>query len=468
MFHRLLLLLSLATPLSAQDGGQLFTLYCSACHGADGKGATGGTFPPLAESPWLAGDPDRAVKVVLHGLNGPVDVLGKTYNLEMPPQGAMLPDDQIAAILTFVRSSWGNSASPVTPEAVKTIRAASSDRKTPWTAEEILKLHPIPLEKTALTNLISQVYAGKWGELPDFSTLRAENVEEEHDGILSLTDSPLKDAYAMVWQADFAAPANGDYVFTLDADDAANVIIDGKSVVEIRGTGPMDSSRSKQKKITLSQGSHKFRVEYLEISGNEGITIGWQGPGDKKWKWLTETTGKATKIREPIPIESVNGRPVIFRNFITGASPRAIGVGFPGGFNLVYSADNLAPELLWTGKFMDGAQRWEDRGTDNSPPAGENVVTLGKSRSLPKEARFRGYKLDAAGNPTFAVQLGEQILLDSWHAESGALVRKLSITGSPLDIEISRPAGIIVEGAASGLTQKLTPGQTLTLTYRWK
>ncbi len=467
MLHRLFLLLSLATPLAAQDGGQLYTLYCSACHGADGKGATGGTFPPLAESPWLGGDPDRAAKVVLHGLHGPVDVLGKTYNLEMPPQGAVLPDDQIAAILTYVRSAWGNTASPVTPESVKTIRAASH-RKTAWTAPEILKLHPLPLEKTALTNLISQVYAGNWGSLPDFSTLKAENVEEEHDGILSVTDSSLKDEFAMLWQADFAAPVDGEYAFLLDADDAAKLLIDGNSVVEVSGIGPMDGSRAKQKKTTLTKGSHKFRVEYLEISGNDGITLGWKGPGDKSWKWLSETTGKSQKLREPIPIESVNGRPVIYRNFIAGTSPRAIGVGFPGGLNLAYSADNLGPELLWTGAFIDGTAKWLERGTDNSPPAGENVVALGKSRSLPKEARFRGYKLDATGNPTFAIRIGEQMLLDSWRAESGALVRKLSITGSPLDIEISRPAGLSVEGATESSTQKLTPGKPLTLTYRWK
>ncbi|RYD46234.1 MAG: cytochrome c, partial [Verrucomicrobiaceae bacterium] len=74
MIPRLLPLLLLSGPLVAQDGQQLYTLYCSACHGADGKGATGGTFPPLAGSPWIAGDADRAVKIVLHGLHGPVDV----------------------------------------------------------------------------------------------------------------------------------------------------------------------------------------------------------------------------------------------------------------------------------------------------------------------------------------------------------------------------------------------------------
>ena len=477
MLHRFLLLLALSARLAAQDGGQLFTLYCSACHGADGKGATGGTFPPLAGSPWLSGDPDRAIKIALYGLTGPAEILGKTYNLEMPPQGAMLPDDQIAAILTFVRSSWGNQAAPVATDHVKQVRAAVSERKSAWTAEEILTLHPLPLEKTALSHLISQTYAGKWSSMPDFSTLKAINVEEEHDGILSLTDSPLKDDFAMVWQADFEAPADGEYTFLLDADDAAGVIIDGKTLVEVRGAGPMDGSRSKQKKTKLTQGSHPIRVEYLEISGNEGIAVGWKAPGSKSWRWLSDTPGKSAPPHDPIPIESVNGRPVIYRNFIAGTTSRAIGVGFPGGLNLAYSADDLTPELIWTGKFIDGAQKWLDRGTDNSPPAGERVVKLGNSRALPETARFRGYKLDSGGNPTFSVQIGDQILLDSWRAETGALIRKLTLTGSgsPLNLQVSDlpTTPITIEGAPlqsqSGKTiLKLTPGQPATLTYRWK
>lgn len=62
MSRFLALSLSLASPLLAQDGPQLFTQYCSACHGTDGKGATAGTFPPLAGSPYIKGDPDRSVK----------------------------------------------------------------------------------------------------------------------------------------------------------------------------------------------------------------------------------------------------------------------------------------------------------------------------------------------------------------------------------------------------------------------
>jgi cytochrome c5 len=478
MISRIFLAVALVSPVFAQDGQQLYGLYCSACHGADGKGATGGTFPPLAESSWVAGDADRAVKVVLKGLHGPVDVLGKTYNLEMPPQGAMLPDDQIAAILTYVRSAWGNQAGAVTTDQVKAVRASISDRNTPWTAEEILRLHPLPLEKTALTNLISQAYSGKWSAMPDFSTIKASNVEEEHDGIISLKKAPFENNFAIVWHADFAAPAEGEYQFLLDADDSAAVIIDGKKIAELTGAGPMDGSRAKQGKTILATGSHKFRVEFLEISDNQGIVLGWKGPGDKNWKWLTDQ--KSRKTREPIVVGPENGRPVIYRNFIAGTTPRSIGVGFPGGVNLAYSADNLAPELIWTGEFIDGGPKWIERGTANNPPAGENVVKLTKGRFFPKEARFRGYKLDKEGNPTFSVQFGEQILLDSWRTVDGALARKVTLSGNgpPRDLLISdQPIDgqITVQSEGADLqkfsgqnTIKLTSGKPVTITYRWK
>lgn len=482
------LLCALGIPALAQDGGQLFTQYCSACHGTDGKGATGGAFPPLAGSPWVEGDPDRAVNVVLFGLHGPVNVAGKVYNLEMPPQGAVLPDDQIAAILTFVRSSWGNQAGPVTPELVKNLRAANRERTTMWTAEEILKLHPLPLEKTALKNLISRVYKGQWTQIPDFTELKAESVEEEHDGVVSLSDSPHKESFGMTWDAQFEAPEAGAYTFILDADDAARVLIDGKPSLVVNGTGPMNGTRANRKKIKLSKGSHPIHIEYLEVKGENGIALGWKGPGAKNWKWLSD---QPAPPREPIPIEASQGRPAIYRNFISGTTPRAVGFGFPGGFNLSYSADNLAPELMWTGKFMDGAHHWTERGSGSEPPAGTNVVNLTKNRALPADARFRGYQLDPSGNPTFSIQLGPQILLDSWHAEPNGLVRKLSLTGNgpAIDVLLSdqlpvklinkhqyglgdtlllEAEGVTPEMQNGKTTFKLDPAKPATLTYHWK
>ena len=496
--HRLLATLAVlilpALPLPAQDGGQLYTTYCAACHADNGLGATGGAFPPLAGSPWIQGTPDRMILAVLHGLTGPVEVLGKTYNLEMPPQGAVLEDANLAAIATYIRSSWGNKETPVTPDQVKSIRAKFPTRNTPWTAPELLKLHPLPLEKSALRDLTSRTYTGEWQALPDFSKLESINVEEEHDGIISINDAAVKpdarELFAIVWDGKFNAPADGDYAFRLDADDAARVLIADKTVVEVKGIGPMNGSRAKEGKIKLTKGLHPIRIEYLEFRGQEDIALGWKGPGVKDWTWLSETKGasKPKPSWPPIPISPSNGRTAIYRNFIAGTTPRAIGFGFPSAVNLAWSADHLAPELIWTGPFMDGGHHWTDRGVGSEPPAGENVVKLTQSKALPLAARFRGYQLDPQGNPTFASQLGEQIIRDSWQASQNSLTRTLTLKGGTQPVEIliaeklpissDKPgtyqlgdtltlSGANLDAKDGRLTLKLTPTQPVTLTYRW-
>lgn len=424
----------LAVDAAAQDGNQLYTLYCSACHGADGRGAPEGAGPPLAGSPWVHGEPDRSIEVVLRGLHGPVEVAGRVYDLEMPPQGAVLSDDQIAAILTYIRGAWGNQGSEVAPAKVAEVRSAGAGRMAPWTAPELLARHPLPLEKSALSGLISRSYEGAWNQLPDFPALIPSNVEEEHDGLLDVADAPFEDEFAILWEGSFAAPADGEYEFFLDADDAATVWIDGEEIASVRGRGAMDGTRSTTGEVTLAKGSHPVRVGYLEMAGEQSIALGWKPAGESSYRWLSARRSAPGRRIEPIPVMPENGRPVIYRNFIDGTTPRAIGVGFPGGMNLAWSADHLAPELLWTGDFIDGAPKWIDRGTRPSPPAGESVTRLSSSRFLPPDARFRGYKLDAAGNPTFAVDLGGQTLLDAWctgTATDGTpcLVRSLTLVG---------------------------------------
>lgn len=468
--------LALTTPLVAQDGAQLYTLYCSACHGTDGKGATGGQFPPLAGSPWVADEPDRAIKVILQGLHGPVEVDGQTYNLEMPPQGAMLPDDQIAAILTYVRSAWNNQAGKVNAAKVAAVRTATEGRKTPWTAEELLKLHPLPLERSALTGLISRSYSGEWLELPDFGTLTAANVEEEHDGILDVGDAPFEDNFALLWEGRFEAPEDAEYEFFLDADDAATVWIDGEQVVSIEGRGPMDGSRSVRGKLSLTKGGHPIRIGYLEMAGQQSLALGWRIDGERSYRWLSADRSRRGRRTASIPVAPEGGRPVLYRNFIQGTTPRTIGVGFPGGLNLAWSADNLAPAMIWTGAFIDGAPKWLERGTRPSPPAGENVSRLSTLRFLPDEARFRGYQLDDGGNPTFVITIGNQTLRDSWSTGTNSegapcLVRSLRLIGGTGAIRIplgrhdrieSSPAPVNEDGRQISV---LTPGRQSTHKY---
>jgi mono/diheme cytochrome c family protein len=121
--------------------------HCATCHQPDGKGMDP-VYPPLASSPWVTGSEERLIKLTLHGLWGKMEVNGKTYDPAkgIPPMtafGALLDDKETAAVLTYVRNSWGNKADPVKPETVKKVRAANQDRSIFWKPEELLQAHPM-------------------------------------------------------------------------------------------------------------------------------------------------------------------------------------------------------------------------------------------------------------------------------------------------------------------------------------
>lgn len=117
---------------------------CVACHQPAGTGNPANGCPPLAKSDWVTADgPSRLIRLVLHGAQGPIVVSGKAWaGGVMTPFGPSLTDDQIANVLTYIRQNaeWGNQASEVTPEMVKTVRDKTATRTTPWTADELLKL----------------------------------------------------------------------------------------------------------------------------------------------------------------------------------------------------------------------------------------------------------------------------------------------------------------------------------------
>ena len=82
---------------------------------------------------------ERLVRIVIHGLNGPIRVNGAVYNLDMPGMG-IFDDEQVAGILTYIRREWEHGGTPLRPETVKKIRAETSQRQEAWTSEELLKV----------------------------------------------------------------------------------------------------------------------------------------------------------------------------------------------------------------------------------------------------------------------------------------------------------------------------------------
>jgi putative heme-binding domain-containing protein len=121
--------------------------HCATCHLPHGKG-NANVYPPLVGSPWVNGSEDRLIKMTLHGLWGKMTVNGKTYDPSrgVPPMTAfrsLLKDEELAAVLTFVRNSWGNQASPVSPASVSRVREQTISRTTFWKPEELLAEHPL-------------------------------------------------------------------------------------------------------------------------------------------------------------------------------------------------------------------------------------------------------------------------------------------------------------------------------------
>lgn len=119
--------------------------FCATCHQPDGKGLDASGFPPLAGTQWAIGSEERLIKLVLHGLWGPIEVLGKQYPGQVPmtPYGGMLNDAEVAAVLTYVRNSFGNKASVISAEQVKSVRAATEGKDGFYSPEELLKEHPM-------------------------------------------------------------------------------------------------------------------------------------------------------------------------------------------------------------------------------------------------------------------------------------------------------------------------------------
>lgn len=129
-------------PVATVPAGESdYVAQCGTCHQADGNGMAG-AFPPLAGAELVnAASPNRHIAVILKGMTGPVTVKGVEYNGVMTAF-ENLTDDQIAAIATYERTSWGNTGGTVTAAQVAEVRASVASRTTQWTYAELTAAVP--------------------------------------------------------------------------------------------------------------------------------------------------------------------------------------------------------------------------------------------------------------------------------------------------------------------------------------
>lgn len=108
-------------PASASDGAVVYITNCSSCHQTNGEGVPG-AFPPLAGNPAVTGNPVAVIAIVKHGIGGKIVVNASAYSGIMPPWAGLISDEDIAAVVTYIRSSWHNRASPVSLADVRAVR----------------------------------------------------------------------------------------------------------------------------------------------------------------------------------------------------------------------------------------------------------------------------------------------------------------------------------------------------------
>lgn len=117
------------------DGKALYSAKCSACHQATGQGLPG-VFPPLVGSVWVSTeDYNLPAQIIAKGLSGKITVAGSDYNGVMPAFGQALSSAELAALLTYIRSAWGNKASAVTSANVEESLAKYSEHSSAWEGE---------------------------------------------------------------------------------------------------------------------------------------------------------------------------------------------------------------------------------------------------------------------------------------------------------------------------------------------
>ena len=275
-----------------------------------------------------------------------------------------------------------------------------------------------------ITNLNYKIYHGKWKKMPDFSKLKAVKSGTLANGLFDISVSEINDNFAFVFNGKIQCPKDGNYSFTISSDDGSQLFINGQKVVDNDG---VHGKQAKSASVELQKGIHDIEVKYFELTGLETFSISWSGPGFKN-EPLSKTAPNSAQVVKGMLIQAPKGEAILYRNFIDGAGPRAIGVGYYEGVNLAFDANNMRLAMIWHGKFIDGARHWIARGQGFQPPAGNDVIRLPEgvviteldrpdsvwpgSEYRTKELDFEGYTLDKFQRPTFKYSRGELSITD--------------------------------------------------------
>jgi mono/diheme cytochrome c family protein len=223
--------LSEAAKQQIERGAAVYQSVCGLCHQPTGYGVPN-VAPPLAESAWVTGEPERLIRIALHGLYGEIEVNGQKWNLAMPGQGMnpLLDDAKLADVLSYVRNAWGNEAAPITAAQIAAVREQTKDRKMPWTADTLLQvdlrgenaLQPDADGVLLLPASAAKTYGQKLAYRPSLNVLAPWRIETD----------------VAEWTIQVPADADYEVLISLAADEASagDAYVVEASTTSVKGT----------------------------------------------------------------------------------------------------------------------------------------------------------------------------------------------------------------------------------------
>ncbi len=275
--------------------------------------------------------------------------------------------------------------------------------------------------------------------LADIAKLEPIKTGKLKENLVSLQPAQknkLKNDYAIVFEGKFTAPATEDYEFVLMSDDGSRLAIDGEEMIDNDGIHP---PKSKSHKEPIEAGEHTFRLGFFNGGGGGELSLVAKTKSLGTIAFSADKNAGKPKKQAPAPILLTAANPgeaIVHRTFVGGSKPRGIGVGYPGGINLVWDADVLNLAFIYRGGFMDVGGHWNGRGSgskiagfdDVKPAPGlpmqqlesldepwepfyDKTIKYERDKENPEKEitytdrhpdyQFRGYRLDKKRFPTF-------------------------------------------------------------------
>ena len=366
-------------------------------------------------------------KYFIESIRKPMDKVAKESSAPMPPPPAV-NDEEMKALVAYVRALSDGSAGDADEGGL--------------------------IAKGKIENFSFAAYKGSWDKLPDFSKLKPFKTGKAESGTADPGLAEISENFGVVFEGQIAIEKKGNYKFKLGSDDGSKLYINDKVVVDNDG---VHSMKVVEGSVALEPGKAKLRLEYFEKGGQEELALDMSGPGIKRLQLAKQIIKPKSSGKQPFPTGNpidITGEARIYRNFIEGASPRGIGVGYPEKINLCFDANTMQIAMLWHGAFIDGAKHWNGRGQGFQRPSGHYLISLNRDQPFAqlesddaawpqaegrdtraKGIRFRGYFLTGEQRrPIFGYKVGDNLnVADYAEPQAGALpsiVRNLRIRGN--------------------------------------